>query len=152
MKTARQDFETVSPQRRRFLKAGIGGGAATALPAGAMAALSSTSINAQNWVLSGLVRHGPTSEALAGARVEVWSTAGSVASIHTDRDGRFALAIDRKDAGPQGLDGLKYWVSHRDHGSFAAGLGGVSRVDNALTSLQVGAAGRLYANVGIALA
>lgn len=151
MKNLKQDSNAASPQRRRLLKVGIGGSAAAALPAGVMAALSVESIGDQDWVLSGQVRHGPSSEPLGGARVDVWNKECSVASIHTDEDGRFSLRIDAKQAGSEGLNGLKYWVSHVGHGSFVASLARVSVDKNALSTLHVGAAGRLVANVGISM-
>jgi hypothetical protein len=161
MNTTRLNFEAVSPQRRRLLMASVGGGAAAALPSLARATLSArtspvgadTSADAgmSGWMLSGQVLHGPKREALAGARVEVWSASGSIDSIHTDAEGRFALSISRQEVRPENLGTLKYWVSHRDRGSFAASLGSVSPAGQGLATVHADAAGRLMAEVGITL-
>jgi hypothetical protein len=159
--TTRLNFEAVSPQRRRLLMAGLGGGATAALPSLAVATLSArpssvgadTSVDGgmSGWMLSGQVLHGPKREALAGARVEVWSETGSIDSIHTDTDGRFALTISRQEVRPENLGSLKYWVSHRDRGSFAASLGSVSPAGQGLATVHADTAGRLLAQVGITL-
>ncbi len=157
MNTTRLNFVAISPQRRRLIMAGLGGGATAALPSLAGATLSArpspvgADVGTSGWMLSGQVLHGPKREALAGARVEVWSATGSIDSIHTDTDGRFALTISRREVRPENLGSLKYWVSHRDSGSFAASLGSVSPVGQRLATVHADAAGRLLAQVGITL-
>ncbi len=157
MNTTRLNFEAVSPQRRRLLMAGVCGGATAALPSLAGATLSArpssvgADLGTSGWMLSGQVLHGPKREALAGARVEVWSATGSIDSIHTDADGRFALTISRQEVSPENLGTIKYWVSHRNRGSFAASLGSVSPAGQGLATVHADAAGRLMAQVGITL-
>ncbi len=154
MNIAKQDYEIPSPSRRALLLAGAGGGAASVLPVTALAAISPQAVphRPKEWILSGQVLHGSAGAALAGARVEIWSPAGSIDSIHTGPDGRFALSIRADAVRPDELDSLKYWVSHKDQGSFAAELGSINSSVQPARPHNAGIAGRLAANVGISLA